>query len=84
MIYYGYILHSLSSGVYYVGQSKRLSGRLKEHNDGRVLSTRAGVPWELVFWIEFPSRSEAVRWERMVKARKSRAFIESVINRSLP
>jgi putative endonuclease len=81
---FGYILHSLSDGRYYVGQSNRLAGRLEEHNRGRVRSTKTGIPWELKYSIRFSSRAEALAWERMVKARKSRAFIEAMIAGTLP
>ena len=80
MTYLGYILHSLTDGSYYLGQTRDLPHRVHEHNCGRVSSTRRGMPWELVYWREFPNRSEAVKWERMLKARKSRAYIEALLS----
>ena len=79
MAYVGYILRSQTSGSYYVGQTKDLPKRLHRHNRGDMPATRHSRPWELVYTIEFANRSEATQWERQVKARKSRAYIDALI-----
>ena len=75
----GYILRSQKNGRYYVGQTDDVDRRIQEHNNGEEKSTAPWAPWSLVFKKIFDTRSEAVRWERGVKARKSRAFIEKLI-----
>ena len=79
MNYYGYILQSETTGAYYTGQTDDIEERLKNHNRGEERSTKSGCPWRLVFRKEFATRSEAVRWERYVKSRKRRAYIEKLI-----
>ena len=64
-----YIIRSLRTQRYYVGSTKDVEERLREHNAGKSLSARAGAPWELVHTETFPTRSEAVRHELKVKAR---------------
>jgi putative endonuclease len=82
--FYGYILQSLRTGTFYVGQTKDLTSRLTLHNAGRVLSTRLATPWKLVYYVEFSSRSEAIHWERRTKSMKSRRYLESLIAGPVP
>jgi putative endonuclease len=77
--YYGYILQSEKTGRYYTGQTNNLEERLKQHNGGEERSTKSDGPWKLVYQKEFTMRSEAVLWERSVKARKKRRFLEKLI-----
>lgn len=79
MNYYGYILHSLITDEYYVGQTECIKDRLERHNAGRELSTRHGRPWEIVYLERLETRSLAMKWERKTKGRKSRAYLESLI-----
>ena len=69
-IIFVYVLHSDRSGRRYIGHTKDLYGRFREHNSGRVKSTKAGMPWQLIAFKEYLSRSEA-RWvERSLKRSK--------------
>ncbi len=78
-MYYVYILYSPSHDRYYVGQTSDLSHRLSRHNAGLVTSTKGYVPWELVYYESYSSRSESMSRERKIKRRKSRSYIESLI-----
>ena len=53
--------------------------RLLRHNGGRSKYTKAGLPWELVYAEYFLTRGEAVKREKAIKRRKSRKYIESLI-----
>ena len=75
-----YILESITNGSYYVGHTMNLTRRIEEHNRGEEKSTRSGCPWRLVHYDVYSTRSEAVRREREIKARKKRAFIEKLIS----
>ncbi|MBS1570635.1 MAG: GIY-YIG nuclease family protein [Bacteroidetes bacterium] len=75
-----YILYSTGKDRYYVGHAEDPHQRLeRDHNGGRNKSTKAGRPWEHRWERWFPSRAEAMAMERAIKARKSRAFIEALI-----
>ena len=73
-----YILRSRSSGKYYTGSTQNLENRLREHNRGECQSTRAGVPWDVVWAEQFEDRSSAVAKERQVKVRGARRFLEAL------
>jgi len=66
-MYVVYAIESLSKGRVYFGQTKDLSRRLELHNAGRVRSTKADGPWEVVAAETFRTRSEAMWTERRLK-----------------
>jgi putative endonuclease len=68
-LFYVYIIHSPRLQRYYIGSTSNVEKRLREHNAGKSISTRAGIPWELVRIECFATRSEAILQERKIKAR---------------
>ena len=62
-----------------MGSSSNLEQRLAEHNRGKSVYTRKGIPWELKYFEEFPDKAIAYKRERYIKALKSRTFIEELI-----
>jgi len=82
MSYHVYILQSEADGSYYVGSTQDLDARVHRHNEGRSKYTKTKRPWELVHTEKFPSRSDAVKRENQIKARKSRKFIEKLVRAS--
>ncbi len=71
-----YILFSEERSRYYVGQTANMIERLKRHNQGRVPSTKTGVPWKLVLRIEVLDRSESLILERKIKKRGAKRYID--------
>ncbi len=51
-----YILYSAKLDRYYTGATDNLEDRLRRHNGGRSLATKAGVPWELVYIEAFDTK----------------------------
>ncbi|HWU37815.1 MAG TPA: GIY-YIG nuclease family protein [Candidatus Acidoferrum sp.] len=82
MPYWVYIVQSGSTGRYYVGQTNALDQRLRRHNEGRTEANRGRGPWRLVYQEECPTRQAAVVRERAIKARKSRAYIQTLCSRA--
>ena len=79
-MYFVYVLRSERTGRLYVGQTENVEDRVRRHNSGTQLSTKAHLPWQLVRVERFESRAEACRREREIKAKKSRAWIEWLIS----
>lgn len=65
--YFTYILYSGISTRYYIGQTQEVWARLERHNSGFVRSTKPYIPWEIVGYIEKPTRKEAMDLERKLK-----------------
>ncbi len=63
-----YVLRSKKDQTSYIGSTKNLEKRLKEHNSGKSISTRSKRPWELAHCETFKTRSEAVKKEKFYKS----------------
>ncbi len=67
-----YVLYSDRVGRRYIGHTKNFEKRIKEHNAGRVRSTKSGIPWRIIAYKKYTSVSEA-RWvERSLKLSKEK------------
>jgi putative endonuclease len=71
-----YILQSKTTSRFYVGSTENPENRLQEHNAGETRSTRHGVPWEVIWTEEFPTRVEAGARERQIKGRGIQRFLD--------
>ena len=80
-MFFVYILQSLSSGRFYVGQCDHLIERFREHQRGGSAATRGRGPWQMPYYEIYATRSEAVRRERQIKAKKSAESIGRIIER---
>ncbi|MBL7175278.1 MAG: GIY-YIG nuclease family protein [Desulfobacteraceae bacterium] len=82
MPYFVYILRSQKDGSYYIGSTQDLDERLERHNQGRSKYTKSKRPWNLMYYEEYPDRSDAVKRENQIKRRKDKDYIESLVKRS--
>ena len=80
ILYYVYILKSLKNGSYYIGSTKNLPNRIEEHNAGETKYTRHLLPFELVYTETYQTLQEARQRELYIKSKKSRKYIERLIN----
>ncbi len=78
--YYVYILKSCSKDRFYIGHTANLEKRLSQHNSGKVKSTKAFVPWEIVYFEKFSSKSDAFRREMKIKSFKSGDAFKRLLN----
>ncbi len=62
----------------YKGHTNNLDNRLNEHNQGKTKSTKAGIPWKLVYKEKFDTRQQAIERERFFKSAYGRRFIKSL------
>ena len=83
-MYYVYILQSEKDRGYYVGVSKDVERRLKEHNAGESKSTAPYRPWALKMIEEYSDSKLAYKRERFIKAKHSRIIIEKIISGQSP
>lgn len=70
-MYFVYILESNNSNRHYIGCSDNVERRLAERNKGKVSSTRAFVPWKVVYTEVFENKSQAFSKEKEIKSYKS-------------
>jgi putative endonuclease len=81
MTYYVYILYSETINQYYVGQTQNVEERLQQHRNSRSKSTKKASDWVLVYSEVFAFRTDAVNRESEIKKKKSRKYIENLIQK---
>ncbi len=67
MFYYVYVLKSKQDGSLYVGYTVSLEKRLKEHNQGKNVSTKSNTPWICVYYEACLDSEDAKRRESYLK-----------------
>jgi len=75
-----YALYSQTSDRIYIGQTENIEARLQRHNAGKVKSTKAYLPWQLILTEEYATRSDAMLRERDLKTHQGRDYIRSLIS----
>lgn len=66
-MYYVYLLKSIKFGKTYIGSTKDLRRRLKEHNAGISFSTKPFLPWKLIYYEAFDDERAARSREKNLK-----------------
>lgn len=80
-MFYVYILQSEKSYRYYIGHTSDLDERLNYHNEGKVKSTRNKGPWIMVYVEIYKTKIQANQRELEIKKKKSRKYIEFLIDK---
>ena len=78
-----YVLRSEKDGRFYVGSTKRLEERIKDHNYGRVTSTKGYRPWKLINTEYFDTIKGARDREKYFKSGVGKERIKHYWSRSL-
>lgn len=75
IMFYLYVTISKVDGDLYIGSTNDLRERLKDHNAGKVFSTKLRRPLELIYYEAYKSEKDARKREHNLKLR-SRAFAQ--------
>lgn len=78
-MWFTYIIYSSKIDKYYIGYTQDLELRLTRHNEGWGKFSSRGIPWKLVYYESFNTKSEAIKRENEIKKKKSRKYIEKLI-----
>jgi len=78
-----YIIQSQRDYSYYTGHTNDINDRLERHNQGRNKYTKSKVPWILVYKEEYKTKSEATKREYEIKKKKSKKYIEWLIQNKI-
>lgn len=82
-MYYVYLLKSLKNNDLYIGYCVDLKLRYKQHNSQRVKSTKAYVPWELVYYEAYKDKKDASAREKQLKNHRAKIDIKERLKYSL-
>jgi len=75
-MYYNYVLLSKKDHRRYIGYTKDLRKRFKEHNNGKVDSTKSRRPLILVYYEACLNEEDALRREKYLKSQWGYKFID--------
>lgn len=82
IMYYVYVIRSNKTSMLYVGRSKNLKRRIKEHKCGNVKSTKKMLPVTLIFYEAFLNKIDSVRRERYFKTTKGKSSLRQIVRES--
>jgi putative endonuclease len=77
--YFVYLLRSLKDGNFYTGFTRDLNKRIKEHDDGNVLSTKNRRPLILVYFECSLNQKDATRREKYLKTAWGKRYLKNRI-----
>jgi putative endonuclease len=77
-MFFVYVLRSEKDGRLYKGYCEDVQKRLKEHNSGRVSSTKAYRPWKVVYTETFITEEEVLAREKYLKTGAGREYLDSL------
>ena len=81
--FYVYVLQSQKDKYFYTGYTKDIRRRVKQHNNGEVISTKLRIPFELVYWEGSLNQQDATRREKYLKTAWGKRYIKSRLKQYL-
>jgi len=75
-----YVLKSLKDHRTYVGCTKNIDNRIKEHNRGEVKSTKTRTPFILWYKEDFPDKYQAFKREQHFKTAWGRRQLRKILS----
>ncbi len=67
-MYYVYVLRSEKDNNLYIGSTSDLKRRLREHNSGKVASTKNRLPFKLLFYEAYETKLIGEKREKYLKS----------------
>jgi putative endonuclease len=80
---YVYVLLSCNDGKFYTGATSDLKRRMKEHEDGNVLSTCRRTPLKLIYYEACISQEDAFRREKYLKTTMGKRYLRNRLKDTL-
>jgi len=77
-MFYLYVLRSLKDHNLYIGISKNIEKRLRQHNSGMTKSTKRRRPFRVIYEEKCESRESARSREKYFKSGIGREFLKKI------
>jgi putative endonuclease len=68
MFYYLYVLKSFKDNKIYIGKTKNLKQRLKNHLRGNVKATKSRIPLKLIYYEVYTNKEQWSKQEKFYKS----------------
>ncbi|MFH1824784.1 MAG: GIY-YIG nuclease family protein [Candidatus Firestonebacteria bacterium] len=81
--FYTYVLLSLQDNNFYIGFTDDLERRIKEHEQGKNISTSKRLPVKLIYFEGHLSKEDALRRESYFKTTKGKTTLKQILKEYL-
>ncbi len=82
-MYYVYVLQSLKDKRWYTGFTGDLRNRFKEHQSGKVSSTKGRGPFRLIYYEASLNQRDVSNREKYLKTGMGKRYLKNRLNRFL-
>ncbi len=82
-MHYVYVIQSRKDRQFYTGFTSDLQNRFREHNTGRVYSTKGRGPFELIYYEACQNEQDALARERYLKSGMGKRYLKNRLKRFL-
>lgn len=82
-MFHVYVLYSGKDNGLYIGYTTNIRNRLKAHNGGDVISTKARRQLRLIFLESYINKGDAVRREKYLKTTIGRRMLKVMLKETL-
>ncbi len=82
-MYYVYVIQSKKDNQFYTGFTRDLENRIREHNAGRVPSTKERGPFELVYYEVCLNEQDGLAREKYLKSGMGKRYLKNRLRRFL-
>ena len=82
-MYYVYVIQSKRDKQFYTGFTRDLENRIREHNEGRVSSTKERGPFELIYYESCLNEQDALAREKYLKSGMGKRYLKNRLKRFL-
>jgi len=76
-MFYVYVLESVNDSGFYIGCTKDLKNRMKEHNAGHIKATKNRLPMKLIYYEASLDRGDAFRREKYLKTTYGKRYVKN-------
>ena len=82
-MYYVYVMQSKKDKQFYTGFTRELQNRIREHNEGRVSSTKTRGPFELIYYEACLNEQDGLAREKYLKSGMGKRYLNHRLKRFL-
>jgi len=75
-MFYVYVLESVNDSGFYIGCTKDLKNRMKQHNSGHVKATKNRLPMRLIYYEASLDRGDAFQREKYLKTTYGKRYVK--------
>ncbi len=82
-MYYVYVIQSKKDKQFYTGFTRDLENLIREHNEGRVSSTKERGPFELIYYEACLNEQDGLAREKYLKSGMGKRYLKNRLKRFL-